>query len=294
MNVGVVGNPRYEALELLLARLAHWAPAHQLELFAEADLQHLWPSPVSSLDSNVAQLDLLLTFGGDGTLLRGARLLGRHDAPILGVNLGRVGFLTTATAATLDDALDAVVRGAYDVESRRTLEARIFDQDGAERAVEPALNDVVVRKAGAARVISVRLTVDEEEVGRYSADGIIVATPAGSTAYSLSAGGPVVVPGVDALVITAICPHTLAVRPIVVRGTSRVALDLVPPGIEDVLISCDGQISTVLEPGHRVVVERSAHAVRLIRLGREGFFARMRRKLQWGDLSDRERSARAE
>lgn len=294
MKVGVVGNPRYEALSGLLARLAQRAPTHRFELYAEPDLAAYWPQPVPPLDSKIADLDLLLTFGGDGTLLRGARLLAGRDAPILGVNLGRVGFLTTATPESLDDALDAVARGAYEVETRRTLEARILDREGRERVVEPALNDVVVHKAGVARVISVRVTVDEEEVGRYSADGIIVATPAGSTAYSLSAGGPVVVPGVDALVITAICPHTLAVRPIVVPGGAGITLELLPPGIDEVLVSCDGQVGTLIEPGQRVAVSRSAAAVRLIRLGREGFFARMRRKLQWGDLSDRERPSRAE
>lgn len=294
MKIGVIGNPRYDALQGLLARLAARAPAHRFDLHSERALEHLWPGTVRPLASALDALDLLVTFGGDGTLLRGARLLAGRAAPILGVNLGRVGFLTTATPEDLEQALDAVARGSYELESRRTLEARLLDRQGTERAVEPALNDVVVHKAGVARVISVRVAVDDEEIGRYSADGIIVATPTGSTAYSLSAGGPIVVPGVDALVVTAICPHTLAVRPIVVPGDARITLELLPPGLEDVLVSCDGQVGTVIEPGHRVVVQRSAVAVRLIRLGREGFFARMRRKLQWGDLTDRERPSGAD
>jgi NAD+ kinase len=126
-------------------------------------------------------------------------------------------------------------------------------------------------------------------VGPYSADGIIVATPTGSTAYSLSAGGPIVVPGVDAIVVTAICPHTLAVRPLVVPAHAQVAVEPIPPWTEDVLVSFDGQVGTTMQPGDRLVAQRADHAVLLVRLGPEGFFARMRKKLQWGDLSDRER-----
>ncbi len=293
MKVGVVGNPRYDELPALLARLAAHAPGHDLSLFSEPGLAEFWPSPVVALGDG-APLDLLLTLGGDGTLLRGARLLGSEDTPILGINLGRVGFLTTAMPETLEPALDAMVRGEYRLEERRTLESVIVAADGSERRGELALNDVVVRQAGVARAIMVRVLVDGEPVGQYSADGIIVATPTGSTAYSLSAGGPVVMPDVDALVITAICPHTLAVRPIVVPGTAQITLIPVPGRSDEVLVSYDGQVESALEAHDQVVVSRSPASVRLIRLGQEGFFARMRRKLQWGDPSYPERADSAE
>jgi NAD+ kinase len=286
--VGVVGNPRYAELRGLLARLAAQAPHHELSLHAEPGIADLWPRPVPPLTDG-ASLDLLITLGGDGTLLRGARLLRGRPVPILGINLGRVGFLTTATPETMNQTLAAVGRGEFRLESRRTLETRLVFADGAERPGQAALNDVVVHKAGVARVIAVKVFVDGEEVSQYSADGIIVATPTGSTAYSLSAGGPVVVPDVDALVITAICPHTLAVRPIVVPGDAEITLEAVPPWSEEVLVSFDGQVGASIAFGERVVVRRTAGAVRLIRVGEEGFFARMRRKLRWGDLSDRER-----
>lgn len=289
MNVGVVGNPRYRDLRGLLAQLAGSAPRLGLMLFGEAALDGEWPEPVRQLDGS-SPLDLLVTFGGDGTLLRGARLLAERDVPIMGVNLGRVGFLTTATAETFAGALQAVANRSYELEERRVLESAILGPSGAARAASLALNDVVVHKAGVARMIGLRVLLDGEEIGRYSADGIIVATPTGSTAYSLSAGGPVVVPGVDALVITAICPHTLAVRPIVVPGSATVSLELVPPFTDEALVSCDGQVATTLEHGDRVRVRRARSSVRLIRIGKEGFFARMRRKLQWGDLTDRERA----
>lgn len=289
MNVGVVGNPRYSDLRGLLARLAQAAQRHRFTLVSEPELAELWPQPVARL-ADGEQLDLLITFGGDGTLLRGARLLGAREAPILGVNLGRMGFLTTATAETLDEALAAAASGRYEVDTRRALEARITGPDGTARPGPLALNDVVLHKGGVARVIGLRVLLKGEEIGRYSADGVIVATPTGSTAYSLSAGGPVVLPGVDALVITPICPHTLAVRPIVVPGDAEVTVEQIPPLGDEVVISYDGQVGTTLKASDRVLVRRAQSAVRLIRLEKEGFFARMRRKLQWGDLSDRERS----
>jgi NAD+ kinase len=260
-----------------------------LTLFTEKDIAGLWPEPKPPLLAAANGLDCLLTMGGDGTLLRAARVLDGVTTPILGVNLGRVGFLTTATPHNLDWALDALARRAYVTEARLTLDARIEDADATARADAVVLNDVVVHKGGVARVLRIRVAVDDEEVGQYSADGIVVATPTGSTAYSLSAGGPIVVPGVDAIVVTAICPHTLAVRPLVLPSTAVVTVTPVPPWTDDVLVSFDGQVGNKIEPGGRLVARRGERPVNLIRLGSEGFFARMRRKLQWGDLSDRER-----
>lgn len=286
MNVGVVGNPRYQDLRGLLARLAQAAPRHGFTLFSEPQLAPFWPQPVAPLTDG-ASLDLLITFGGDGTLLRGARLLAGREALILGVNLGRLGFLTTATPDTMDAALAATAARRFEVDARCMLESRIQGQDGGERRGPLALNDVVLHKGGVARVIGLRVLLAGEEVAHYTADGIIVATPTGSTAYSLSAGGPVVLPGVDALVVTAICPHTLAVRPLVVPGGSEVAVEQVPPLGDEVLVSYDGQEGTRLVATDRILIRRSPASVRLIRLGKEGFFARMRRKLQWAESSGR-------
>jgi NAD+ kinase len=289
MNVGVVGNPSYRDLKTLLAHLAQVAPRLGLTLHTEERLVALWPPPGPPVLDPAHGLDCLITLGGDGTLLRGARVLNGAGTPILGVNLGRVGFLTTANSQTLDWALDALVRGAYSTESRLALAPAIEDRQGQSRPEPVVLNDAVVHKGGVARVIRLRVSVDGDEVGQYSADGIVVATPTGSTAYSLSAGGPIVVPGVDAIVVTAICPHTLAVRPLVVPSHARVTVEPIASGTEEVLVSFDGQVGTTMQPGERLVVKRAAQAVQLVRLGPEGFFARMRKKLQWGDLSDRER-----
>jgi NAD+ kinase len=291
MIIGVTGNPRYEGLRALLRQVATAAATHGISLQSEPELVPLWPAPVPTLDLTGRRPDLVVCFGGDGTLLRTARLVGPHGVPLLGVKIGQVGFLTTAVPETLDDALAAAVRGDYRVEARCTLAASSVDAHGRVYRQATAVNDVVVHKAGVARVIRLRLLQNDEEIGAFASDGVVVATPTGSTAYSLSAGGPVVVPAVDAFVVTPICPHTLAVRSIVVPASARITIEVLPPlGEEDVFVSYDGQAGEVLAERARVVVTRGAYDAQLVRLGTEGFFARMRRMLQWGDLTDRERA----
>jgi NAD+ kinase len=286
MKVGVVGNPRYRDLKAVLEQVAQVAPAKGITLFCEERLGSFWSRAVPALET--AEVDALLTFGGDGTRRRGARVLAGRETPILGGNLGRVGFLTTATRDTLDQALDALVAGRYVTERRQALTASIRDGQGHERSTQMAVNDVAVHKGGVARVVRVNVFINGENVGPYSADGIIVATPTGSTAYSLSAGGPIVVPGVEAMVVTPIAAHTLAVRPLVVPGTYRIVIEPMAGWADDLLVSFDGQSGTTLAPGESVDVRRADHRVCLIRLGGDGFFGRMRQKLHWGDLSERE------
>lgn len=295
MNVGVVGNPNYPDLGAFLATLQHKASSVGIKLYTEERIQALWPAgdggpPPLLSQAPPTQLDLLITLGGDGTLLRGARLLNGANTPILGLNLGRVGFLTTAGPDTLDWALDSIVRGAYATEPRLALQSTITGRGAKGGKVEPlVLNDVVVHKGGVARVVRLKVSVDGDEVAQYSADGIIVSTPTGSTAYSMSAGGPIVVPTVDAIVVTAICPHTLAVRPLVLAATAVVSIQPIPPWSDDVLVSFDGQVGTPIQPGERLEVRRAERPILLVRLGPESFFKRLRRKLHWGDLSDRTR-----
>lgn len=286
MRVGVVGNPRYEGLAGILAQVADEAPSRGIQLLGEPRLETFWGDRVPAFTGD--ELDALVTFGGDGTLLRGARLLAGREIPILGINLGRVGFLTTATRDTLDPALDALVAGRYVIERRQALTASILDGDGRARATQMAVNDVAVHKGGVARVVRVNVFIQGENVGPYSGDGLIIATPTGSTAYNLSAGGPIVVPGVEGMVVTPICAHTLAVRPLVVPATYRILIGAMAGWADDLLVSFDGQTGTTLAPGECIDVRRADSRVCLIRLGGEGFFSRMRQKLHWGDLSDRE------
>jgi NAD+ kinase len=289
MKVGVVGNPRYGDLKGILEQVALAAPYRGITLYSEPRLESFWNREVPTFEG--IQLDALITFGGDGTLLRGARLLGGRETPILGVNLGRVGFLTTATRESLEPALEALVTGKFEIERRQALRAAIRDPEGETRSTQMAVNDVTVHKGGVARVIRVNVFIQGDNVGPYSADGIIVATPTGSTAYSLSAGGPIVVPGVEAIIVTPIAAHTLAVRPLVVPATYRIVIEPIAGWSDDLLVSFDGQTGTTLAPGESVDVSRADHRVCLIRLGDDGFFGRMRQKLHWGDLSGRQQGS---
>jgi NAD+ kinase len=270
----------------VLRTLALEAPARGISLVTEPSLVPLWSQALPLLDDQPP--DALLTFGGDGTLLRGVRLLNGRETPILGVNLGRIGFLTTITREGLPEALDALVSGRYVLERRLALLASIISDAGGVRTEQRALNDVAIHKSGVARVIRVRATVDGEDVGPYSADGIIVASPTGSTAYSLSAGGPIVVPGVEGMLVTPVCAHTLAVRPLVVPAEAVICIEPLAPGVDELILTYDGQLGTMLYSGDRVFVRRSPTCALLVRLGEEGYFSRMRQKLNWGDLSDRE------
>lgn len=286
MIVGVVGNPRYADLAAVLRHLSEIAPRLGISLRAEERLAQHWPEPVPSLEG--AQLDALVTFGGDGTLLRGARLLAGAEVPILGINLGRVGFLTTAGRGDLNEALSALVERRYAIERRQALAAVVHAPDGTVDAEQRALNDVVVHKGGIARVVRFNIFIDGENVGPYSGDGVVVATPTGSTAYSLSAGGPIIVPGVEALCVTPVCAHTLSVRPLVVPATATIVIEPMTEWEDDLLVSFDGQTSLHLAMGARITVRRAGARVCLVRLGEGGYIQRMRQKLHWGDLSDRE------
>ncbi|MDX2193097.1 MAG: NAD(+)/NADH kinase [Gemmatimonadales bacterium] len=283
----MVGNPRYADLPAALACLERDAAAHGLALHTEPRLAPLWSRPLPSIDG--AGLDLLLTFGGDGTLLYGARLLAGADTPILGVNFGRVGYLTGATGADVPRLAAVVARQDYLLETRLALEATVQGPSGSVVAPFFALNDVAIHKGGFARVVRFDVIIDGENAGPYSCDGLIVATPTGSTAYSLSAGGPVVDPTVEALIVTPVCAHTLAVRPVVVPAHATIRVRPLIEWAEDILVSVDGQTGHALAEGQLVEVRRARSAVRLARLDGGGFITRLRAKLHWGDLSGRQR-----
>lgn len=257
-----------------------------LQLAADAELLPLLPDGATPLDPD--QLDLLITFGGDGTLLRGARRLEGRPVPVLGINFGRIGFLTAVSRQDVTKALDAFAAGRHVLSPRAILEGIVEGpEDDQVQGPVVALNDVVLHKGGVARVVRYNLSVDGELVGSVSADGLVVATPTGSTAYSLSAGGPVVAPNIDAMILTPICPHSLSVRPIVVPGSSTVTVVPLEPRLDDLLVSFDGQQTSPVPPGAILTVRVAAARVVLVRFPGFGFFARLREKLNWGDLSGR-------
>lgn len=290
MRIGVFGNPDYDDLPEVVGRLERRARELSVELAYGPDTAGLAHDGAPRLEDAWDELDLLLTLGGDGTLLQGARLSGPRGIPVAGCNLGRLGFLTAAPLEALETSLERLVAGEFREERRLALDVSVRRAVGSseEEGSFYALNDAVVHKSGFARLITLRVWVDDEEVGQYSADGIVIATATGSTAYSLSAGGPVLVPSLDALVATPISPHTLAVRPVVVSSDSRLVVE-VRPRSKDTILTVDGQVGVELASGDRVEVAPSAHPVRLVQFPEQSFFSVLRRKLRWGDVEARER-----
>jgi NAD+ kinase len=285
MRLGVIGHTGYGDLPAILDSLFGLASSLGLELIFEDDLYQA--AGRGSRLEDPTSIDALVTLGGDGTLLRGARLLAGAPVPILGVNLGRLGFLTTCGSDDLEEGVRLLASGKFVAEKRMCLRASAMDGHGAERQDWLALNDVVVHKGGFARVVRLKVTVGGESIGTYAADGLIVSTPTGSTAYSLSAGGPVVVPTVESMILTPISAHTLGVRPLVLPPAAVVGIDTSVSSAE-MMVTIDGQVGTQLVPGEKLVVRKADNPVRIVRLPGTSFFERMRAKLGWGDLPGRD------
>jgi NAD+ kinase len=289
IRVGVVGHQGYGDLSDVLATLRRLAPTLGMRLSYEETLRGVAGSSAPAIEP--AAVDALLTLGGDGTLLRAARLVPDRAVPILGVNLGRLGFLTCCPASEFEQALRRLASKDYVVESRMTLDACVADSKGVEQERWRALNDIVLHKGGFARVVSVRVEVDGETVGHFSADGVVMATPTGSTAYNLSAGGPVVYPTLETILLTPVSAHTLALRPLVLPATSLVTLHA-NGGPDELLVTVDGQVGRTFCHGEALIVRRSDHPVSIVRFPEQSFFSTMREKLHWGGLQDRDEPTR--
>jgi len=285
IRLGVIGHRGYEGLPGVLRTLGELAPALGLQLVYERELYEV--AKDGTLLEDPGQLDALLTLGGDGTLLRGARVIAPHAVPILGINLGRLGFLTCCPADALPNALMRFARGDYLVESRMALRACVIDTQGRERQRWTAVNDVVLHKGGVARVVSVRVAANGETIATYAADGVVLSTPTGSTAYSLSAGGPVVYPTLETIVVTPVSAHTLAIRPVILPSSAEVTLQG-EDGPEELLVTVDGQVGTTFSIGETLSVRRADGGVLIIRFPGSTFFSTLRQKLGWGGLLERD------
>jgi NAD+ kinase len=234
---------------------------------------------VVSDEDLATRADMVIAFGGDGTILRAAGLAARAGVPILGVNLGGFGFLAELSTADLPSALPDLVAGRYELDERMMLQAEA-DHIDADNLL--ALNDVVVTTRGVARVLRLRVLVNGEHLASYPADGVIVATPTGSTAYSLSAGGPILHPKVDAVVITPISPHTFNARSVVVDRNDTVDVELTVPS-QDATVTVDGRVGLPMGETWRVRVRRARQTTRFIRLRSSSFYSILRTKLAWGE-----------
>jgi len=260
-------------------RVVAWLDENGHRALAEPD-DAAWLGAVASDKSNMfARADAIVVLGGDGTLLATARLAGEREVPIVGVNLGGLGFLTEITSDELLVTLERTLRGEATIDRRRMLRGTVRRSDG-EAEVYQALNDVVLSRGALGRTIDIETHVDGKFLAMFKADGVIVATPTGSTAYSLAAGGPLVHPSVRVVVLSPICPHKLSVRPIVIDDGSTVGFRLRSPG-EELLLTLDGQQTVRLGVEDTVDVTRSPHVACLVRSPQLGFFDLLRTKLGW-------------
>ena len=286
-RIGVIGHLGYAGLPAVLGRLLEIAPSLGLTLALDQELQEAAGGRGEPLGAPET-LDAMMTLGGDGTFLRGARYLGGRAVPVLGINFGRLGFLTACSATEFEDGLRRLASGDFVAEPRMTLSSCAVDAEGVERCRWLALNDVVLHKGGLARLVRFTVLVDGEEIGCYSADGLIVSTPTGSTGYSLSAGGPIVVPTLESLILTPVSPHTLAIRPLVLPADVEVTVraDDGPGGL---LVTVDGQVGTTFTGGEALIVRRAPTPVHIVRFRDTTFFSRLRNKLGWGGLTERDR-----
>ena len=280
-SIGVVYREHTPEVLAIITRIHEWAGGRGIAITVE---ENAGRGPEPSLDFRSDPVDLVVALGGDGTFLRASRLVVGTDTPVFGVNLGRLGFLTAIPDAQLEDGLHQVVSGDAVIEHRFRLRAAIETDGEVSEDNFYALNDIVVHTTGAARVTPLTLSVgrapDVEEVGSFAADGVIVSTPTGSTAYSMSAGGPIIAPDVEAIVVTPICPHSLAVRPLVLSATETIRVgSLDAEG--DHQLTVDGQVVYSLDPGQKVVVAREDRPLSLVRLPGQTFFRTMQRKLNW-------------
>lgn len=268
----VLHGKRPDALEYA-ARAVAYLKRHDVSICAvDEAAETLGVAPISKTDG----ADVIVSLGGDGTLLRAVQYAFWWRAALLGINLGRVGFLTEAEPKDIENALSAVINGTYEVEMRPVLHVEVGDKHWH------ALNDVVLSRGGSARLTTINAWVDDELSGKYVADGVIVATPTGSTGYSLSAGGPIISPKVSCMVITPICAHTLQHRPTIVQGEAQIRLELVQEDEQVASLQVDGQSCEELRGGMCAKVRMDSRPIRLIRLKPQNFYQLVRDKLtEW-------------
>jgi NAD+ kinase len=283
MLVAIISKPQKPELGGILRELIFWLDGHACEYVMDRESAAYLEGAEGVAREEMAQRKpkLVVVLGGDGTLLSAARAFARTTTPILAVNLGSLGFLTEIPLADLYATLDAWHTNRAEIEVREMMRAELR-RDGKVFREWDALNDVVVSKGAIARMADFRVTIDQQFVASYRADGIIISTPTGSTAYNLAAAGPIVMPSVRAMVVTPLCPHLLTIRPIVVPGDLTVSIDIegVP---NEIYLTVDGQEAVSLQLGDQLSCCRSPYSVRLLRLHPNGLFSVLRSKLKWGE-----------
>lgn len=282
-RIGIAAKPKKPEAEPILRTLVAWLRDHGREVLLDQEAAGICPEVGPGLPRSevAATADLVIVLGGDGTLLSVARLIGSREVPILGVNLGGLGFLTEVTLDELFPTLEAVLRDQYSLSRRLTLTVRVL-RGGELVASFEALNDAVINKTALSRIVDLETHVNGEYVATFRADGLILSTPTGSTAYCLAAGGPIIYPTLPALVIIPICPHTLTNRPLVVPDSAVVEIMQGSEG-EDVHLTVDGQVGVDLRYRDVVAVQRSTRSIALVKSPKLNYFDLLRTKLKWGE-----------
>jgi NAD+ kinase len=278
----IISKPNKPELERVAPQVAEWLRVHGYEVLVDQETSAYVPGfqAVPRDDMASKSPEFVVVLGGDGTMLAAARAVAQAGIPIIGVNLGSLGFLTEVPVDELYPTLEALVEGRCRVETRSMLHCHLM-RNGERLAHYDAMNDIVVSKSAIARMIEFDVTVDSLRVAAYKADGLIVATPTGSTAYSLAAGGPVVAPDVEAFLVTPISPHALTHRPLVVKDTAEIGV-LVNSVEEEAFLTVDGQVGVPIKDGDRLNCKHSKRHVRLLRMGNRNYFDVLRMKLKWG------------
>ena len=283
-RIGIIANVQKEKSRDYTLSLLDWLSKRGLDVFLEKEIAEAIGSGQGlQRKTLISAVDLLIVFGGDGTILRTARFAVGSSTPIIGINLGGFGYLTEVNLNEMYDALEKILRGDFRTEKRMMLDAVINGQDSGGGPFHTVLNDAVLNRANLSKIIELETYVDGRYLITYKADGLIVATPTGSTAYSLSAGGPIVFPEHDAIIINPICPHTLTNRPIILPGDVSVKV-ILHTNEQGAILTLDGQVSFTLKSGDVLTVKKSHHVTTLISSPHRDYLEILRTKLGWGGL----------
>lgn len=281
-RLGLVLKRHDPSVPRIVSGIVPWLQEHAFEIFVDQDSigePLFFPATIVPPEELPARVDAVSVFGGDGTFLYAARMVAARGIPILGINLGSLGFLTEVKLEQMQEAFKGLLTGDYELEDRMLLDVEVL-KNGRHFARYVALNDAVINKGALARIIELEVSVNSQLVTITRADGIIISTPTGSTGYSLSAGGPILHPTLEALIITPICSHTLTNRPVVVSDAAVVGICLRHG--KDVMLTVDGQVGMPLEQGDCLRIGKAEHAMRLIQVEASPFFKLLREKLKWG------------
>jgi len=284
MIIGCTGNYRKEEYFIILERIYSILSKSDAEFLISDDLKKNEACdipreyPLVEFDALAKQADLLLAIGGDGTILSTVRRLGQSQKPILGIHIGGLGFLSECTETNLDKSIRYILNNEYGISERMLLEVRI--QLNGKKEIYWAMNDVVVDHGPSARILKTEVHVSNNYLNTYEGDGLIISTPTGSTAYSLSSGGPIIYPVLDSITVTPICPHSLSARPIVLQSNENISLRFFPP-FDGMALAVDGQIRIEIDENVLITIVRADHSAKLVHLLSNGYFKILRTKMGW-------------